>query len=73
MVDPKVFSVAVQGNHGSYALQPGDEPLRVTFELNTFALPAGGALGQDQCGEIQFLAVGKPTCTFVKESRVSCK
>jgi hypothetical protein len=54
-------------------LQPGDEPLRVTFELNTNALPPGGAPGQDQCGEIQFLVVDKPTCTFINSSKVSCK
>jgi hypothetical protein len=71
--DKLLFSVAVQGNGGSYSLIRGDEPLRVTFELNTNALPAGGTPGRDQCGEIQFLEVDKPSCKFIIDSKVSCK
>ena len=71
-VDPLSFSVAVQGNKGTYLIQQGEQPIRVTVELNDTALPNGGAPGRDQCGEIQFLDVEKPTCKFVK-FKLSCK
>jgi cysteine-rich repeat protein len=65
-VDPKVFSIALQGNSGTYPLLPGDEPIQVTFELNANALPRGGTPGRDQCGEIRFSQTDKPSCKFVK-------
>jgi hypothetical protein len=71
-VDPKIFSVAVQGNGGTYPLIPGDQPVLVTFELNANTPLPGGTPGRDQCGEIQFKDVGKPTCKFVK-FKLSCK
>jgi len=72
-VDPMLFSVAVQGSDGGYALHPGDEPLRVTVELNANAVPAGGSPGRDQCGEVAFQEPpGKPTCTFVN-FKLTCK
>jgi len=51
---------------GSAAQESGGRP------LNDTALPNGGAPGRDQCGEIQFLDVEKPTCKFVK-FKLSCK
>ena len=59
-VDPYSFSIAVQGNKGTYAILPGEEPIRVTVELNDTAIPPGGYPGRDQCGEIQFLENASP-------------
>jgi hypothetical protein len=64
-LDPKLFSVLVQGNFGTYTVKPGDEPIRVTVELNAQAIPPGGTPGRDQCGEIGYLTSGRPVCTFV--------
>ncbi len=71
-IDPYSYSVAVQGNKGTYSIVPGEEPVRVTLELNDSALPPGGAPGRDQCGEVQFLENADPRCKFVK-FKVSCK
>ena len=70
-VDPLAFSIAVQGNKGFYPILPNEAPVRVTVELNDTALPAGGAPGRDQCGEIQFIE-NPPSCKFVK-SKLSCR
>jgi hypothetical protein len=63
-LDPTLFSIGIRGDFGTYPLEPGEEPIRVTVELNSDALPPGGTPGRDQCGEIQFVEVGKPTCVF---------
>ena len=62
---PNTFSVQVTGNKGLYPLLIGDDPIRVTFELNSNALPPGGTPGRDQCGEVQFGKLVKPRCKFV--------
>ena len=71
-LDPTLFSVSVRGDLGTYPMQPGKEPIRITVEFNTNALPPGGTPGRDQCGEVQFLELGRPTCTFNK-FKMSCK
>ena len=71
-IDPTLFTVVVKGDRGTYPLLPGEEPVRVTVELNANALPSGGTPGRDQCGEIQYLDLAKPTCTFNK-FKLTCK
>lgn len=71
-IDPSLFAVAVQGNRGTYPVQPGEEPVRVAFELNDQAFPPGSAPGRDQCGEVRFLENAAPSCRFVK-FKLSCK
>ena len=70
--DPKLFSISIRGDFGTYPLEPGEEPIRATIELNSDALPPGGTPGRDQCGEIQFLELQKPLCTFNK-FKLACK
>jgi hypothetical protein len=68
-ITPGLVRVLVKGKNGNYQLVPGQEPLRVTAELNDTSLPPGGTPGRDQCGEAVFLDLpAEPSCLFATAS-----
>ncbi len=60
-----LVKVAVTAVAGTYAVAPGQEPLRVGIELDDGAEPPGGTPGIDRCGEMAFHAYpDRPACRF---------
>ncbi len=69
---PGLITLAVSGDHGSYAVTAADEPLTVEFELNDTGTPSGAIPGIDQCGQAAFeMPPLTPSCALTG-GKLSC-
>ena len=73
-VSPNRVAVFLLAKNGTYALSdPGQVPLKLSFELNDQAFPPGGTPGRDQCAETNFqIPPAKPAC-ITKPGLIDCK